>query len=138
MDKFARFVARDDKGCWLWQGSMQSNGYGRLPARPRPIAAHRLAWTLFRGDIPDGLAVDHLCRNRQCANPFHLRLVTPTVNALENSDSVCAINAKKTHCKRGHPFDDQNTYWIATGGRACKTCMAANVRSYRARQRAIA
>jgi hypothetical protein len=82
-----------------------------------------MMWQLTNGPIPDGLVTDHLCRNRACVNPAHLRLVTPGVNVVYNSKSDAAMLARQTHCKRGHPFDDENTYYNSGKPyRQCREC----------------
>src|SRR5207245_8252545 len=102
--RFTKFVIRNDSGCWEWTGAVQPNGYGRFDGG----YSHRFSFESFRYSIPHGLQVDHLCRNRRCVNPFHLQPVTAQVNQLRGN-SVSGINARKTHCIRGHEFTDDNT-----------------------------
>src|SRR5271166_2588383 len=88
-------------GCWLWIGALRGS-YGIFrPTPDRKESAHRLSYKQWRGPIPEGLVIDHICRQRVCVNPDHLRVVTKRQNTLENSDSLQAKNAVKTHCKRG-------------------------------------
>ncbi len=115
-------------GCWEWSGDIATNGYGSF--RYGPMAggqkqkvgrAHRLAWELFVGPIPNGLVIDHLCRNRRCVNPNHLEPVTHSENLLRGSKTNG--NTFKTHCKRGHEFTEENTYRYPSGKkRQCLTC----------------
>jgi HNH endonuclease len=84
--------------------------------------AHRVSFILSGGNLPDGMCVDHVCRNRRCANPHHLRAVTPRANALENSVSLPAMHAAKTHCSNGHPFAGSNLGFTKQGTRICKEC----------------
>lgn len=78
---------------------------------------HRLAWESFNGPIPDGMTVDHICRNRRCVKIEHLRLLTNIQNATLNG------NKAKSHCPEGHPYDKDNTYLVAsTKHRQCKIC----------------
>lgn len=80
------------------------------------VLAHRLAFAIHVGPIPEGLTVDHECRNRSCQNPRHLRLMTNSDNARLNG------NAMKTHCPHGHPYDEANTLRPSRGGRVCRAC----------------
>ncbi len=108
--------------CHMFRGCKDRDGYGFTSIGRRSIRVHRYTWEQANGPIADGLVIDHRCRNRPCCNPAHLRLVSMPVNSMENSMGICAINSAKTHCLRGHPFDEENTYYIPKGGRACKAC----------------
>jgi hypothetical protein len=88
--------------CWTWRGAKNPKGYGHLACGRNPRSAHRIAWELSRGTIPSGMFIDHVCRNRTCVNPDHLRLVTPRQNALENSMGMSALNLDKRFCVNGH------------------------------------
>jgi hypothetical protein len=88
--------------CWNWTGAT-SKGYGLLWMRGRRIRAHRYAWQEKRGPIPDGLQIDHLCRNRRCVKPSHLRVVDQRTNIL-CGDAPTAQNARKTRCPKGHGY----------------------------------
>jgi len=107
-------------GCWEWVGSQTSDGYGQWRAFGEHVA-HRAVYRLLRGAIPEGLTLDHLCRNTGCVNPDHLEPVTIRENLLRG-EGACAKNARKTHCLRGHPFNTDNTYLRKGGGRRCRTC----------------
>ncbi len=123
------YVPEPNTGCWLWTGWTGAAGYGLLKVNMRAERAHRVMWQHLRGPIPEGLVIDHICRVRSCVNPDHLRVVTPRVNALENSDSPSAHHIRKTHCKYGHPFDAANTYRYPTkSARGCRTCHREDMR----------
>jgi hypothetical protein len=99
--------------CWLWTKSVGSHGYGQAG---RGFLAHRVAWALTNGPIPDNLTIDHICRERRCCNPAHLRPMENVENARMNGNFV------KTHCKRGHEFTPENTRTNERGHRWCRTC----------------
>jgi hypothetical protein len=113
---------KDDKGCWIWQRSINTSGYGQAYDRriKKGVRAHRLSYEMFTGLIPEGLALDHLCRVRACINPAHLEPCTTKENVLRGI-SVAAENARKTSCMRGHPFTDGN-YTVTNGTRQCYEC----------------
>lgn len=127
-DRFWRRVVVDGQtGCWNWTGGKTPGGYGRIG---RFDYTHRLTYKTLVGRIPDGLQIDHLCRNRACCNPEHLEPVTQRENILRSPVALAAINARKTHCKRGHEFTSANTV-IVPRGRKCRTCMEQRQRDYR-------
>src|SRR5207248_947904 len=120
----ARFLAKIDKtdGCWLWRGERPRGLYGRFKSGGRRVSAHRWAYEHWRGPIPEGLLIDHLCRNPGCVTPAHLEPVTQRTNLLRG-DTFQARNVAKTHCPQGHPYDEANTYPVPQGGgRGCLTC----------------
>lgn len=107
--------------CWLWLGSLR-NGYGAVRVNGRLVRAHRLAFELIRGPIQDGLFLDHLCRVRCCVNPAHLEPVTLRTNNLRGN-GASGINARKTHCLRGHPLEGDHVYRRPDRtGRECRVC----------------
>lgn len=106
--------------CWEWTAATAGDGYGTFRSHNRMEGAHRVAYELIVGSIPQGLEIDHLCRNPICVNPQHLEPVTHKVNLLRGV-GVMAQNSRKTHCVRGHPYDTINTR-IGTKGRSCRAC----------------
>jgi hypothetical protein len=92
-------------------------------------------WEHLVGPVPDGLELDHLCRNPGCVNPDHLEPVTHKENMLRGFNPS-ATNARKTHCHKGHFFDAENTYIATTGARRCRTCLRELQRNWRRRQKA--
>lgn len=106
--------------CWNWVGAIQSKGYGSVGYRGRVWSTHKLTYTLLVGPVPDGLEIDHLCRNRRCCNPLHLEPVTRKVNAERSGP------ATKTHCVHGHELSGDNLLIKKRGKRTpvrnCRTC----------------
>jgi hypothetical protein len=120
--RFMSKVERTEDHCWTWRGHIFSNGYGGFIADGRQSLAHRLSYEHFVGPIPDGLVLDHLCRNRACVRPDHLQPVAMRENLLRGS-GPSALRAAQTHCIRGHEFIPENTYRRRRGGRDCRICM---------------
>lgn len=128
-----RFWPKVDKssadGCWNWTGATGPNGYGYFGApKGSSRLAHRFAYESTNGPVPEGLQLDHLCRNRRCVNPSHLEAVTQRVNTLR-SESPTAINARATHCKKGHEFTPENTL-TSRGKRDCRACKLVRSKTY--------
>ena len=118
--RFFDKVDFDPSGCWLWTGCT-SRGYGRFSFGQRQGMAHRFAWTLTNGTIPDGLTIDHLCRTRHCVNPDHLEPVPNQVNVIRG----LPFKVRPTHCPKGHEFTPENTYYSKnrrTGERDYRRC----------------
>ncbi|MBS7545076.1 HNH endonuclease signature motif containing protein [Ancylobacter oerskovii] len=130
-----KFIADPDTGCWNWHGAKQPTGYGTLWNGRRPEQAHRISYRLFCGEIGEGNEIDHICRNRGCINPEHLRAVPHREN-MRVSNTAMGRNAAKLFCKRGHPFEGSNLIITPRGARQCRACVNMLARKYKARKRA--
>ncbi|MGW3711430.1 HNH endonuclease signature motif containing protein [Streptomyces albogriseolus] len=128
-------------GCVVWTGGVNKKNYGitsvmAAPRKQRRLYAHRAAYELFIGPIPEGMQVDHLCHNRdaecpggdtcrhrRCINPHHLEAVSPQENQRRSPRTFPSLQGARSTCVNGHPFDEVNTYIRPdTGGRQCKQC----------------
>lgn len=133
----SHYIPEPNTGCWLWTKNLGRGGYAQAKIHFLTRNAARVFYEAFRGPIPDGLQLDHLCRQRSCVNPEHLEAVTARVNTLR-SRAPSALNARKTHCPAGHPFDEKNTGYADAKHtmRRCLKCHASRQRAYMARKRA--
>ena len=142
-DVVVRFCAHlvITENCWEWTGG-KTTGYGRFfvgskaDHTAKQVASHRFAYELLVGPVPEGLDLDHLCRNRACCNPAHLEPVTRQENLLRGIGPVVqrARHRSKTHCKRGHPLFGDNLY-LRPNERHCRTCEKARRQAARQRTR---
>lgn len=116
--------ANETTGCWEWQRTIDRDGYAMYGSSLQPTRmAHRLAYLSLVGPIPEGLHLDHLCRVRNCVNPAHLEPVTTYENS-RRGNSWLWLRAR-THCPKGHPYDQENTSINSYGWRRCRACTKA-------------
>ena len=140
-----RFWSKVDVGqrdeCWLWTAHTAGGGYGyyRPGGKAPMVPAHRVAYELLIGPIPDGLQLDHLCRVRACVNPDHLEAVTQTVNVLRGF-SPSAEASRKIYCVRGHDLTDPANIYSDLPSRprtrTCRPCAITRAREQRAKAKA--
>jgi hypothetical protein len=117
--RFWSKVQERDDGCWVWTAYKDSRGYGRFNVGGRIEYAHRVAYTQVIGVIPEGLVIDHLCRNTSCVNPAHMEAVSHG----ENTARGIRMRRTDDQCANGHPWT--NTYKSPTRGyRQCRQCLA--------------
>ncbi|MFD6677526.1 HNH endonuclease signature motif containing protein [Rhodococcus zopfii] len=128
--RFARRISVSETGCWEWFGPIGNSGYGQCKVGRLNKLTHRVVYEILVGPIPDGLQIDHLCKNRTCCNPAHLEPVTARENVLRG-DTIAAANIQKSNCPKGHEYD----YTSPSGRRGCRTCRRAAVSRYAAKKR---
>jgi hypothetical protein len=146
LTRFMSRISVQPNGCWHWTGRINKAGYGLFTVAGKHERAHRFSYILFTGPIPDRLRLDHFCHtrdkecpggpclHRRCINPAHLEPVTARVNNLRGRGLI-ARNAAKTHCPKGHPYDEVNTYYPPSGGRACRICRKLRAREFQVTKR---
>ena len=122
--------------CWEWTGYRDRDGYGTVSYRDTKWLVHRIVWEALVGPIPDGLEVDHLCRNRSCCNPDHLEPVSCKENIRRGvtGKATGLLRRAKTHCPHGHPYSGDNLYLRPSGSRECRICNRNSRRASRTRR----
>lgn len=131
IDRLRALTSIDERGCWVFSGFTDNDGYGRLKVDGKNVSAHRFSYEHYHGVcIPDGYVIDHKCFNPSCTNPNHLECVTPS----ENSKRARHPNKLKTHCVRGHPLEGDNLYLSKDNWRYCKACRAQAMKRYKTKE----
>lgn len=135
--------------CWFWKAGRNPDGYGNFRINGKTEGAHRVAWKITYGAIPDGRQVLHRCDTPPCVNPNHLFLGDHDINMSDKAvkgrapgtgkgddqHGLGARNRRKTHCKNGHAFSPENTYTNPQGHRACRICQNVSLARYRQKKR---
>lgn len=137
-----RLAAKTKKGvgendCWLFSGYVDPSGYGRIFVDGKAERAHRVAWILANGPIPDGKYVCHRCDVKRCINENHLFLGTHDDNMADAAAKGFTANARKKFCPKGHAYSGDNLYVSPEGFRDCRTCMSERTARYNERNREL-
>lgn len=143
--RLAEKVKVAENGCWLWTGTRLKDGYGLIWVDGKNVFAHRFAYQISYGPIPEGMEIDHTCHgidqscaggpsciHRPCVNPSHLEAVPHHVNILRGR--LWLVSGGKTHCPHGHPYIEGNIYRTA-GERRCRLCSIAASRKQREKRK---
>lgn len=133
--RLIKHIVVSDNGCWEWSGGKSTDGYGQtfvhVKDKAKTVRAHRLFYEIFCGNIPNGLVIDHVCRNIICVNPEHLEAVT----SKENTNRGINHNRIKTHCPIGHEYTDDNTlHQKKSNGYISRKCRRCNIEKSKARR----
>lgn len=124
-DRVRRFFAKvrkTENGCWLWSAGKSYSGYGRFQVDGHSVKAHRFSFLIAHKKISPKLSLDHICRNHPCVNPSHLEEVPIKENILRGN-GFCAVEARRTICKNGHPLTPENVRITKAGFRKCIPCL---------------
>ena len=138
-------IVEDEGGCWIWMSSRSGGGYGTTvmsaktigdytPSKRLRLYVHRWNYEYFIADIPEGLQLDHLCRVRECVNPYHLEPVTRSEN-IKRGVGVGSQWSSRTHCSAGHEYTPENTARDRRdNARVCRACRREYARRKRMRR----
>lgn len=108
--------------CWVWVAGRTAQGYGLFhPSKTQSVLAHRWAYQQAGNEIPEGMVLDHLCRNRRCVNPLHLEPVTDQEN-LRRGAGYGLRNGMRRSCVNGHSYTPENSYYSPAGELRCRQC----------------
>ncbi len=138
-ERIGRHVDKSS-GCWIWTGYSNEQGYGLMTIEKVPRLAHRVHWESVNGSIKKGLCICHICDTPSCVNIEHLFLGAPADNNRDRDEKGRHYSATQTHCKHGHLFDINNTYYCNTkrngkqkSYRHCRACNRRRMAEWRTR-----
>lgn len=151
LDKFEKIITPKISihlrtGCWLWKAGRDTRNKPVLYWNDKTNKAHRVIYEVLVGEVPEGLVLDHLCRDQSCVNPDHLEAVTSSENALRGDTGYHSADRRnlvyressqrkvKDECKNGHPYTELNTYVRTNGDRECRECRREQARKCRDRK----
>jgi hypothetical protein len=130
MERFWNKVNKSENGCWGWKAGKTDRGYGTFRFNGQTWRAHRFSYLLTKGELIEGLVIDHLCRNIICVNPDHLEQVTQLENSRRGIQREVMLS--RTHCKNGHEYTDKVN---KKGHRVCDICAKAKWKRAYAKRR---
>jgi HNH endonuclease len=110
LERFLSKVIRTEHGCWLWIGAKVPKGYGQFKIGEKVYRAHRVAYELFKEEVPEGMFVLHSCDNPSCVNPDHLFVGTNSDNIQDSFDKGRSSNVGELH--PGHKLTEDDVLHI--------------------------
>lgn len=139
LKKFYSLILESNE-CWIWQGNRSRTKctvkeYGMFHQGGKNRKAHRVSYEHFNASLTEGLTIHHICNNGLCVNPKHLQEMTLRENVLLGN-GMGAINARKTHCSKGHEFSEDNTNYSGNH-RSCRICNKIRSKEWTKAQRVI-
>lgn len=126
-------IILEPSGCWSYPSGLDGRGYHRVMMSGKRNALHRLVYEYFRGTIPKGLCIDHLCRNRGCCNPDHLEVVTKGENT-RRGEAPTIVARREGRCLKGHELTEENLLILPDGERVCRLCARSRNKEYHLRK----
>lgn len=133
-DRIIRRLTARPNDCWSWSGAHTTAGYACVWWEGSQRTLHNVLYGLLRGNVPDGLVLDHVvCEDKSCPNPWHVKPETNVRNMLRSPLAPATINRSKSVCIHGHSLND--CYIRSDGRRRCRTCDQDRSRDYQRKRR---